>query len=116
MRMSAPTRYIVGFGLGALAMAAFFDASTLHGHYDIRYVGIRYVSKNELVFLLWYALWGGLAAIAFASAFSAGIASRLLQRLSRALARPREWVTFSALFVFAAALGFRYAVLLDEPI
>ena len=102
--------------LGVLAVLALFDAATLHGGFEIRYTGVRYVPKNELMFYLWYALWGGIAVACFACVCHASIAARLVDWF-RACARvPRQVVLFASLLVFLGALLFRHSVLLNEPI
>ncbi|HVZ35017.1 MAG TPA: hypothetical protein VG963_21475, partial [Polyangiaceae bacterium] len=104
------------FALAVLALAAFYDAAKLHGGYEIRYHGVRYVPIQELAFLLWYAVWGGLAAVLLAAAVRTSLGVQLVRLFARCVARPRECVFGAALFVFAYALAFRHAVLLDEPI
>ncbi|HET8938549.1 MAG TPA: glycosyltransferase family 39 protein [Polyangiales bacterium] len=102
--------------LGVLAVFALFDAATLHGHFEIRYVGAREVPNNELVFYLWYAVWGGVAVACFAAAFHATIAARLVEWFRACARAPRHVVLFASLLVFLGALLFRHTVLLNEPI
>lgn len=102
--------------LGALAVYALFDAATLHGGYEIRYRGAREVPNDELVFYLWYALWGGIAVAFFAGAFHASVAARLVEWFRACVRVPKHALLFASLLVFLGALLFRHTVLLDEPI
>lgn len=116
MRMGRRLVPLVYLGIGLLGIGAFFDAGTLHGKYEIRSVGIRFVAKDELVFLLWYGLWGGLAAFGFGAALFGWLGGKVLKLFERVTAHPRELVAFISLFTFLSALLFRHAVLINEPI
>lgn len=102
--------------LGALAVGAFFEAGKLHGKYEIRYAGVTSLPEHELVFYLWYALWGGIAVACLAGAFHATLAQRFSAWLSVCATKPREVVAFTALLVFMGALLFRHLILLDDVI
>lgn len=102
--------------LGVLAVLALFDAATLHGGFRIYSVGAREVPTPELVFYLWYALWGGMAVACFAGACHATFASRLVSWFRACARAPRHALLYAGLFVFSGALLFRHAVLLEEPI
>lgn len=102
--------------LGALSVAAFFDAAKLHGGYVLPTVGIRFVPMSELVFALWYAVWGTLATVCFACALPRSVSAALTRTFERAAERPREAGLALAMWAFVASLSFRHAVLLDQPI
>jgi len=103
-------------GLGVLALAALFDAAAIHGGYKLPYQGVRHVPQLELVFYLWYAVWGGIAVVCFAGALYETFAQRLVAWFKRCASQPRPWLVLSGLAAFVSALVFRHAVLLEQPI
>jgi hypothetical protein len=102
--------------LGALSLAAFYDASTLHGRYEIQRFGVSAVPRDELAFLFWYLVWGSLAVVALGLAFRGRPESLFLRTYLAAAQRPRECVAGLCLLVFAAILVLRHTLLLGQPI
>jgi len=108
---------VLGFtALGALALAALFDAAKLHGRYELPSIGLTFVPLTELAFYLWYAVWGGLATVCLGAALFGSLGAWCLSLLERCAARPRECVFAAGLFVFVGALLFHHLVLLGEPV
>jgi hypothetical protein len=106
--------YAAAFGLCVLL---FYDARALNGGYLLPRQGTMSVPGQELVFYVWYALYGTLATLFLALLSSelrlAPLASRAL---SRVLARADVWVYALALACFSLSLAFRKLVLLDQPV
>lgn len=109
-------RTVLLTSLGVLALIAFFDAAKLHGGYKFPYQGVRHVPQLELVFYLWYAVWGCVAVACLAGACHATVAQRLVDGFKASLSKSAVWLTLAALTVFLGALLFRHLVLLDQPI
>ncbi|HEY6877882.1 MAG TPA: glycosyltransferase family 39 protein, partial [Polyangiales bacterium] len=100
----------------ALAIAAFYDAALLHGGYRHLRQGIRFVPRDELVFLLWYAVWGGLAMACLGVATFRLVGARLARVFDRCTERPEHVLVLLALPLFIAVLALRTYVLGGEPI
>ncbi|MET0389355.1 MAG: hypothetical protein ABW321_25500, partial [Polyangiales bacterium] len=116
MRASAWLRGLVGSVLGACAIAAFYDAAELHGGYQHSREGIRYVPQGELVFLLWYLVWGGLAVACFACALYAFGGARWVRVYDVLARRATETLVILALPLFLGVIGLRHWLLLDQPV
>jgi hypothetical protein len=101
-----------------LCLAALYDTSAQYHEFKIPQTGRDYVDEIELAFYVWYGLWGSLAAAAFMLMFvQAGLAQALATRVERMLERRASLaVAFAACAVCVAALWFRGAVLLDQPV
>lgn len=116
MRLRAAVRPAALTVLGAVLIAAFFDAAKLHGGYALMRAGIRYVPRDELVYLLWYLVWGTLALIALGGALHAACGRGLTRTFERIAARPPQSLVAVSLFVFVLVIVLRHHLLLSQPI
>jgi hypothetical protein len=109
---------IAGWALGcALAIAGFYDARRLNSGFQLPTEGAWSVPASEQVFYLWYLVLGSFAVLCLAWVLTElNVAPKLRTLIAAAAERPGAWIAGMALFTFGASLGFRHAVLLDEPI
>ncbi len=102
----------------ALCIRAFYDVAQRYGDFHLTYGwGISKIPPTELVFYIWYLLFGGIACF-FLTAAVAGtaVASRIEALVRAVLARERAFLLLATSFLLAATLAFRFLVLLDSPI
>ncbi|HKU42122.1 MAG TPA: glycosyltransferase family 39 protein [Polyangiales bacterium] len=109
---------IAGWALGcALAVAGFYDARQLNSGFRLPMSGPWSVPESEQVFYLWYLTLGSFAVWCLARLLSElDLAPRLSRAVTAVAAKPGTWLAAMALFTFGASLGFRHAVLIDEPV
>ena len=70
--MQMPVILQVALG-GALALAGFYEVGLQYRDFPLPYgVAINNVTAGELVFYLWYLLFGGVAAAFFTAAYASG--------------------------------------------
>lgn len=117
-----PTARDAGWGLAflalsGLAIAAFFDAGAMHGHYAVEARGMKGLPASEVQFLFWYLVWGTLAVVMLGAALThTRIPAQLVVRLESDTIEPGRVVVVLAVFVLLLALFVRHAVLRDLPI
>ncbi|MFK7988548.1 MAG: hypothetical protein AB8I08_21190 [Sandaracinaceae bacterium] len=102
--------------LGALGVAGFWDAATLHGGYAIESRSIRGLPPREVHFLFWYAVWGTFSAAMFGAAFARTKLVPAVTAFLRDEERGPKLVVLGGGFVFFVALGLRHGLLQDQPV
>lgn len=109
---------VVGLAAGfGLCVLAFYDARSLNGGFALPRKGVLSVPQTELVFYVWYALYGSIATGLLALLLTELRVERLwAEVMERALARPEAFVNAIALACFALSVAFRHLVLLDQPV
>jgi hypothetical protein len=116
MGRTGRARGALGLAIGALGCAAFYDAATLHGRYELPAYGLSGMPLEELAFFAWYILWGGIAAVGFAVAAYQLVGQWLELRGKQLLDGRGRTVALLCFGVFTASLLFRTVVLDGQPI
>ncbi len=106
------------FLLSALCFTGFYQLSEAYDGYRIIYgLGLIRISREELVFYLWYALFGSAALLSLAAALSRTGLPQAAESLVRgAFARPRLFLLGGTLVLASAVLCFRLLVLRGAPV
>ena len=108
---------IVYAAAAAACVAALYDTGARYNDFQIPQAGVHHLLDGEVVFYLWYAVWGSAAALFGTLALMrTQLPERLLGLLDRVSARPEPLVAAGALLVVIGALLFRGLVLFDQAV
>lgn len=106
------------FIFGAFCILGFFVSAPFYNGYKIPYgEGVSTISSSELVYYLWYAVYGLGAVAGFCGGLYLTRFSEWIESFFRSvISRPQVMLGFLAGFVFVGVISFRFLVLLNAPI
>lgn len=111
-------RQLAGITIAVLAIVGFLDTSVAYNNFSIALgVGVNRIHPSELIFFIWYTLYGtvAIAGLTFAMVHTQLI-EKCAKRVLRLLENPVLFIGMIMGAVFVMVLLFRLFVLMEAPV